>query len=121
MLLSLVFSTLTPTDTLYVRWTAAMPMVNMAGTCRKPVAVASAGDSLWYRWRVFGFWREQPSYRDDSLRVSRSDTVTVIMPVPEVKYWVRYAWASRDGMSSGPRQVHGCARGKLLVPVRVQP
>lgn len=96
-----------------VQWDARPPRTDASGTCAKPVAVPATRDSLWYKCRVFGIPRAG-LWRDDSVFVSRRDTVRVTMVVPRVANYIGYEWAYRYGFNGGRVQLSGCARSKFL-------
>ena len=108
-ILAIVIAGAPPDSGAYVTWGARMPITDMAGTCRNPVRIAPRGDSIVYRWRVFGVPAAN-GYQDDSVRVARGDSVNVSMPVPRVTLWICYDWASKFG----PPAIHGCAKRRLL-------
>jgi hypothetical protein len=103
-----------------LEWRAAMPMTNDAGTCRKPQPVPSLMDSVTCHWRTFHLF-DFPApnwwmYHDDSVKLARTDTLTVTYPVRDIRYYVRYAWVSRWGVLNGPVELFSCAKSKVLIP-----
>lgn len=124
VVLALVIHGAIPDSGFYVTRAFTMPQADMArgGTCRTPGAQPVSYDSLWCRWRLFGV-PVVNRWRDDSVWVSRSDTVVVVEPVPTLKLWIMYVYGSVSIPCFGPTvvrrqcpQVYGCARRWLLVP-----
>lgn len=113
LVLAIVIAGARPDSGAFVTFDCVATAYNDSGPCRYPTHKVAAGDSVRIHWRIFSI----PSigkWIDDSVRVARGDTARVTVTVREVKYYIRYAWLSRVGMSNGPKTFYGCAKPMLL-------